>query len=106
LWGDGIKRWKIPSSYAAKVIYLDEEAGQMATHSGASPANISEPENLANVMYTAGSTGTPKGVTVAHQGIIRLVKTLGMQTWDRRKLFYFLVPPLSTFPLLKYTVPY
>ncbi|HEX5656173.1 MAG TPA: amino acid adenylation domain-containing protein [Polyangiales bacterium] len=37
--------------------------------SGASPARVVHPEQLAYVLYTSGSTGRPKGVAVSHRAL-------------------------------------
>lgn len=35
---------------------------------------VTDPRNLAYVMYTSGSTGPPKGIGVPHRGVVRLVR--------------------------------
>ncbi len=36
----------------------------------ANPQSVTNPENLAYVLYTSGSTGTPKGVAVRHRNLV------------------------------------
>ncbi|MBT2414372.1 amino acid adenylation domain-containing protein [Streptomyces sp. ISL-12] len=41
------------------------------------PPGVTDPGQLAYVMYTSGSTGTPKGVAVPHSGLLALVEDPG-----------------------------
>jgi amino acid adenylation domain-containing protein len=58
---------------AARVICLDRERAQIATHSDANPATpASTVDHLAYVIYTSGSTGQPKGCLVTQENVRRL----------------------------------
>ena len=61
-----------PQVGASEVVYLDRQS--FASESAENPANVTQAEDLAYLMYTSGSTGQPKGVGVPHRAINRLVR--------------------------------
>jgi amino acid adenylation domain-containing protein len=65
----------LPTEYSGGSVLLDDESEPLSIPgSEQNPQTITEPTNLAYVMYTSGSTGQPKGVMIEHRGIIRLVR--------------------------------
>ena len=61
-------------THSVEVIALDGDCDAIARASQENPENKCSPQNLAYVMYTSGSTGIAKGVSIAHGGVVRLVK--------------------------------
>jgi amino acid adenylation domain-containing protein/non-ribosomal peptide synthase protein (TIGR01720 family) len=57
--------WLDDAATADALAALPETAPQVASHPG----------QLAYVIYTSGSTGRPKGVAVAHESVVRLVRS-------------------------------
>jgi amino acid adenylation domain-containing protein/non-ribosomal peptide synthase protein (TIGR01720 family) len=51
-------------------------------HPKTDPISVTNPDNLAYILYTSGSTGTPKGVCTPHRSIVRLVKNTNYVTLD------------------------
>jgi aspartate racemase len=65
---------RLPVVDPARLLVLDDERENLARESAADPEEHPAAEDVAYVMYTSGSTGAPKAVTIAHRGIVRLVK--------------------------------
>lgn len=61
-----------------KTVNLDDDASEIASHSGDLFDCTVRPEDLAYVIYTSGSTGRPKGVQITHDSLLNLV------FWHRR----------------------
>jgi amino acid adenylation domain-containing protein len=61
----------------ARLIKIDTDWRQIASHSNDNPETIGSPGNLAYVIYTSGSTGRPKGVMIAHAEVVRLFDATG-----------------------------
>jgi amino acid adenylation domain-containing protein len=57
---------------SARLVLLDRESEQIATHATTNLQTTVLPENLAYVIYTSGSTGEPKGVLIAHCSVSNL----------------------------------
>nr|WP_294501133.1 non-ribosomal peptide synthetase [uncultured Rhodopila sp.] len=55
---------------ADKTIYLDAGWPLLARESAENLAPISDPSDLAYVMYTSGSTGQPKGAMILQRGLV------------------------------------
>ncbi|HKG14117.1 MAG TPA: amino acid adenylation domain-containing protein, partial [Pyrinomonadaceae bacterium] len=55
------------------VVWVDDDAEEIAAHSTENPCVTVGAENLAYVIYTSGSTGTPKAVAVTHSNVTRLL---------------------------------
>ena len=51
------------------VVYLDEEAPEIAASPPVPPVTDAGPADLACVMFTSGSTGRPKGVATPHRAL-------------------------------------
>ncbi len=65
---------RLPAVDHARVFVLDGERDNLARESAANLEDHPAAEDMAYVMYTSGSTGAPKAVTIAHRGIVRLVR--------------------------------
>ena len=76
----------------AKLIPLDDAAREINSEDDQNLARVSEPENLAYVMYTSGSTGQPKGVSVTHRNVVRLVKHTNYAKFDAAEVFLQFAP--------------
>ncbi|HSE18766.1 MAG TPA: amino acid adenylation domain-containing protein [Pyrinomonadaceae bacterium] len=76
----------------ARVICLDREREVIASQDRENPQVISEPDDLAYVMYTSGSTGSPKGVAVPQRAVIRLVKETEYVRFGPYEVFLQLAP--------------
>jgi amino acid adenylation domain-containing protein len=61
-------------SHSARVVCLDRDWPQIATHPDVDPPPRASVEALAYVTYTSGSTGEPKGVMITHRSISKLVR--------------------------------
>ena len=81
----------LPST-GAHVVCLDAEQGQIIKHPAENPPNLSDPDNLAYVMFTSGSTGKPKGIAVTHRNVVRLVKRSGYALLDAEEVFLQFAP--------------
>ena len=81
----------LPSS-GAHVICLDVEQDQIANYPATNPANFSDPDSLAYVMFTSGSTGKPKGIAVTHRNVVRLVKQTDYADFDAAERFLQFAP--------------
>lgn len=64
----------VSMGHNVELIPLDSDRDEIGRASEENPDNKCCRANLAYVMYTSGSTGTPKGVSIAHRGVVRLVK--------------------------------
>ncbi|MEG5092537.1 amino acid adenylation domain-containing protein [Microcoleus sp. B13-B4] len=60
---------KLPA-HSARVICLDSDWKEIASHSEENLSSGVKPENLAYVIYTSGSTGKPKGVLIQHESLV------------------------------------
>jgi amino acid adenylation domain-containing protein/non-ribosomal peptide synthase protein (TIGR01720 family) len=69
------------SSYSLDVPQIHPQ-DYLPTCSKNNPISITNPDNLAYILYTSGSTGIPKGVCTPHRGIVRLVKSTNYVTLD------------------------
>jgi amino acid adenylation domain-containing protein len=58
----------------ARVVCLDRDWSDIATHSNTNFVSDTTPDDVACVMYTSGSTGTPKGVAIRQEGVVRLIR--------------------------------
>ncbi|MFF6995683.1 amino acid adenylation domain-containing protein [Streptomyces sp. NPDC008313] len=83
----GVRTAVTTSAYAgrfapsgARLLLLDEEAGEIAGRPGAAPARTRDAGRLAYSIFTSGSTGRPKGVEVTHRGLANHV------AWAAREL--------------------
>lgn len=57
------------------IIYLGEQAADIALCPETNPAITILPENLLYIIYTSGTTGRPKGVMIEHRNVVRLFFT-------------------------------
>src|SRR4030095_9660943 len=62
------------AEYGGEVIAMDEQWGQIASHSSANVEEDNEAEQLVYVMYTSGSTGRPKGAMITHGGLMNYLQ--------------------------------
>ncbi len=62
-----------------KVICIDRDWDEIATHPSAPVARERDPDQLAYVIYTSGSTGQPKGVEIRHSSVANLISY--MRQW-------------------------
>lgn len=53
----------------ARIVCLDTEWEEIASHSRENPSVSVMPENLVYAIYTSGSTGKPKGTLITHRGL-------------------------------------
>ena len=81
----------LPAS-EARLIALDSLDGEVSCEDNGNLSRLSEPENLAYVMYTSGSTGQPKGVSVTHRNVVRLVKDPNYARFDASEVFLQFAP--------------
>ncbi|HVS00494.1 MAG TPA: amino acid adenylation domain-containing protein, partial [Thermoanaerobaculia bacterium] len=73
---EGLSR-TVPVPYL-KVLLLDAQRRSIAREPAEDPVPLSNPGNLAYVVFTSGSTGMPKGVAVEHRSPVELVR------WSRQ----------------------
>ncbi|WP_279433675.1 amino acid adenylation domain-containing protein [Actinomadura sp. KC345] len=74
-----------PDYPAERIAYMVEDAEPVLTlgpddldaagHPDTNPDVAIDPDHPAYVIYTSGSTGRPKGVVVAHQNVVRLLRS-------------------------------
>ncbi|HEV7401551.1 MAG TPA: amino acid adenylation domain-containing protein [Chthoniobacteraceae bacterium] len=77
---------------AARLLCLDGAPQETtAADAGRLPGRVAA-EAVAYVMYTSGSTGKPKGTTIAHRGIVRLVRGTNYADLSSREVFLQLAP--------------
>jgi amino acid adenylation domain-containing protein len=55
---------------SARLVCLDTEAQQIATHVSSNLGSVAGPDNLAYLIYTSGTTGRPKGTLVEHHSLV------------------------------------
>jgi aspartate racemase len=75
-----------------QLVFLDSEWDTIASSARTNPPISTTPENLAYVIYTSGSTGRPKGVSVAHRGVVRLVKETNYAEFQADDVFLQFAP--------------
>ena len=80
------------SSSQVKAVCLDSDAELISAQRETNPANVTTRDNLAYIIYTSGSTGRPKGVSVAHRGVVRLVKQKQYADFGPTEVFLQLAP--------------
>jgi amino acid adenylation domain-containing protein len=68
-------------------VCLDKEQTRFSEHSAKNLACISDPDNLAYVMFTSGSTGRPKGIAISHRNIARLVRENNYASFSPEEVF-------------------
>ncbi len=54
----------------ARIVAVDDMAGEIAAYPCDRPSLNTTPENLAYIIFTSGSTGRPKGAINGHRGIV------------------------------------
>ncbi len=77
----------LPAERPALVVVDDGEAvtgrlpyrDLLAAHTGAAPEDLSEPGDIATVLYTSGTTGFPKGVLATHDATVRLLPVYAIE---------------------------
>lgn len=60
---------------ASQIICLDRDQSFWENQPASNPENLTDPEELAYLLYTSGSTGTPKGVAVPHRVAVNRLHT-------------------------------
>ncbi len=76
----------------ACVICLDSNWDIIDQQTQQNPTTSIKAQDLAYVMYTSGSTGQPKGVSIAHQGVVRLVKENDYASFSAQEVFLQFAP--------------
>ncbi|MEV0561431.1 amino acid adenylation domain-containing protein [Dactylosporangium sp. NPDC050588] len=61
-------RERVPDG-ALQIVDLVADAGVIDACSSSAPRSMTDPRNLAYVVFTSGSTGVPKGIAAHHRGI-------------------------------------
>ncbi|CAK0769723.1 Amino acid adenylation domain-containing protein/thioester reductase domain-containing protein [Gammaproteobacteria bacterium] len=56
------------------VFCLDTYRDQIAQESHENHTKVTEPENLAYIIYTSGSSGQPKGIAMPHSALVNLIQ--------------------------------
>ncbi len=82
-------------TYDGTIVRLDSDWPIIERLPSSAPAVVTEPDNLAYVLYTSGSTGLPKGVAMPHRPIVNLIdwqSRVGVQHHPPRTLQF---SPLS-----------
>ncbi|MEM8603222.1 MAG: amino acid adenylation domain-containing protein, partial [Cyanobacteria bacterium P01_H01_bin.121] len=75
-----------------ELICLETDALAIAQQSAENLEVVTQPENLAYVLYTSGSTGQPKGVCTPHRGVVRLVKETNYADFGPDQVFLQAAP--------------
>ena len=57
-------------AFGGKVVQIDEDWGQIKSHSSENLPIATEPDSSLLIIFTSGSTGRPKGVIEHHRGVI------------------------------------
>jgi amino acid adenylation domain-containing protein len=57
-------------AHGARLVCLDAEAQQIASHASDNVERVADPNNLAYLVYTSGTTGRPKGTLVEHHSLV------------------------------------
>lgn len=85
---------RIPQGIA-QIVCLDSDWEIIAQECKENLINLTQPKNLAYVLYTAGSTGAPKGVTVPHLDVVHhtwaFIEMQEMTADDRMLMFVSLI---------------
>jgi len=63
-------------THSAEIVLLDHSSNSISRRSVADLQNISDPAELAYMMFTSGSTGRPKGVMVTHANLNHYVHAM------------------------------
>ncbi len=80
---------KIPTS-SSRLLFVDNL--ELTDENYVNPDVLTDPKDLAYVMFTSGSTGRPKGVMVEHRGIVRLVKDTDYADFSADNVFLQFAP--------------
>jgi amino acid adenylation domain-containing protein len=65
--------------FTREIILVDEFSNLISRESETNPVPITQPGNLAYIMFTSGSTGKPKGVMVEHRNALNVVQWFARQ---------------------------
>ena len=60
----------------SEVVRLDADWGNISKQNNVGDASVSNPQNLAYVLFTSGSTGKPKGVEISHYAVTNFLSSM------------------------------
>jgi len=87
---------RLPLLAAAGSVCVDRDETEIAGRSSENPPGVSEPGDLAYVMYTSGSTGLPKGVAVTHGNLASYTQAIGERIGAQPGWRFGVVSEIST----------
>ncbi|MBU3890346.1 non-ribosomal peptide synthetase [Methylosinus sp. KRF6] len=76
-------------------VFLDGAEAELAAQPSVAPAVVSDPLDLAYVIFTSGSSGLPKGVAVAHGSLVNYTRAILERLGNENGLHFALVSTLA-----------